>query len=382
VGTFTKLRKKEMASPASPFVYRYVQDEAAFDAAVKDLHGKSAYAFDSEGVNLGRSPGSLTAATISSLDNPVIYVIDVQVLGGDKVFSRTEPSLAQILEGGASIITLDCRSDSDALFHHFGVKLANVCDVQILDQAERILSGELPPKRCIFLTDSYVPHLASMGAVAERLGVDIPGTTTAPHKLDSKAWEKRPLKEEAIAYAASDVQFIREMHNKAWTMVRMKLASLDANWEKFWNQLEASYKQHSMRYVAMYRDRIEPPRHTSSQYFLSKDERDFIIEEHPIVDELHLPVDHPRKLGQQRGRKGQEKLDSAIQALKSTDGGIKVREKAFIDVMFVLQHDRWYTDVTRAEIRRLAGQFPFTANQRSKISNLPKLRNDDDDSDY
>jgi hypothetical protein len=89
-----------------------------------------------------------------------------------------------------------------------------------------------------------------------------------------------------------------------------------------------------------------------------------------------------RKLGQQRGRKGQEKLESAIQALKSTDGGIKNREKAFIDVMFVLQHDRWYTDEGRAEIRRLAGQFPFTANQRSKISNPPKLRNDDDDSDY
>jgi ribonuclease D len=208
-----------------------------------------------------------------------------------------------------------------------------------------------------------------MGAVAKRLGVDFSGKTTAPHLFDSKAWEKRPLKEEAIAYAARDVHVIREMHNKAWTMVRLKLASSNAKWEKFWNQLETSYKQHSMRYVAMFRDRIETPRQTSSHFSLSRDERNFIIEEHPIVDEIDLPIHHPRKLGQQRVRQGQEKWDSAIQALKSTDGGIKVREKAFIDVMFVLQHDRWYTDEGRAEIPALRDSFrsPQTSGARFQI---------------
>ncbi len=51
-------------------------------------------------------------ATIASLDDLLMYVFDVQVLGAEKVF-------AQFLEGDAPIVTFDCRSDSDALFRHF-----------------------------------------------------------------------------------------------------------------------------------------------------------------------------------------------------------------------------------------------------------------------
>ncbi len=39
--------------------------------------------------------------TIASLDDPLIYVFDVQVLTAKKVFFCEEPSLAQILEGDA-----------------------------------------------------------------------------------------------------------------------------------------------------------------------------------------------------------------------------------------------------------------------------------------
>ena len=239
----------------SPFIF--VQDEASFDASIKALLGRSAYAFDAEGVNLGRSPGSLTVATIVSLDDPLIHVFDVQVLGAEKVFSRKDPSLAQILEGDAPIVTFDCRSDSDALFHHFGVRICNVRDVQVLDQAARIFNGELPPNRCNYLVRVSVPRLAGMDDVAKRLEAALPSTLAAPHMLDSKAWEKRPLKADAIEYAAKDVQIIREMHNKAWMMIREKLVSLKSKhggnhaspWEAFWSLLEDAYVERSMQYV-------------------------------------------------------------------------------------------------------------------------------------
>lgn len=204
----------------SPFIF--VQDEASFDASINALLGRSAYAFDAEGVNLGRSPGSLTVATIASLDDPLIHVFDVQVLGAEKGFSRKDPSLAQILERDAPIVTFDCQSDSDALFHHFGVRICNVRDVQVLDQAARIFIGELPPKRCNYLVRAGVPRLTGMDDVAKRLEAALPSTLAAPHMLDSKAWEIRPLKADAIEYAAKDVQIIREMHNKAWMMIREK----------------------------------------------------------------------------------------------------------------------------------------------------------------
>ena len=206
----------------SPFIF--VQDEASFDASINALLGRSAYAFDAEGVNLGRSPGSLTVATIASLDDPLNHVFVFQVLGAEKGFSlsRKDPSLAQILERDAPIVTFDCRSDSDALFHHFGVRICNVRDVQVLDQAARIFIGELPPKRCNYLVRAGVPRLTGMDDVAKRLEAALPSTLAAPHMLDSKAWEKRPLKADAIEYAAKDVQIIQEMHNKAWMMIREK----------------------------------------------------------------------------------------------------------------------------------------------------------------
>ncbi len=329
--------------------------------------------FDSEGVDLGRSPGSLTVVTIASLNDPLIYVFDVQVLGAHKVFSRKEASLTQILEGNTPIVTFDCRSDSDALFHHFGVRLSNVRDVQVLDQAARILFGELPPKRCTFLLNKEVPRLAGMDAVARRLEVALPSTKFAPHMLDSKAWEKRPLKAGAIEYAATDVHIIRDMHDKAWIMIRKRLISFKSRpWKAFWSLLEDAYVQRSMQYVSLLRDNLNSR---------SSLDRKFFIEEHPLVDESCLPKDHPRRLGELGLCRGQEKWDSVIHLLKAAEPH-KDTSKAFNGVMFVLQHDEWYTDEGLEEIRRLAGNFPFTHKQRMQILNPPKLTRDCDEDDY
>jgi hypothetical protein len=78
---------------------------------------------------------------------------------------------------------------------------------------------------------------------------------------------------------------------------------------------------------------------------------------------------------------GQEKWDGVVRLLKSTDSP-KPTGKAYEGVMFVLQHNEWYTDKGLQEICHLAGSYPFTAKQRNQILSPPKLDRREDDEDY
>lgn len=135
--------------------------------------------------------------------------MDVQGLGGDKVFASS--AFKGILASkGQRKIMFDCRADSDALFHQFGVKLSGVQDMQVMDQAIRIYHGESLPQRCDYLCPTFIPRLSNMNAVAKRSGRTI-SKLPSPHKCSSSAWAKRPLDPTAIAYAAQDVFIIKEI---------------------------------------------------------------------------------------------------------------------------------------------------------------------------
>ena len=97
------------------------------------------------------------------------YVVDVKVLTGERVFSSHKSSFRSLLEDPNVVkVTFDCRSDSDALFHQFGVTIQGVLDIQILDQAVRINSGEDVPHRNPYIVHGGVPFLEGMSAVATR----------------------------------------------------------------------------------------------------------------------------------------------------------------------------------------------------------------------
>ena len=99
----------------------YVSTEEQLLQAVAEISKSNCIAFDCEGVDLGRD-GPLTVATFSTLASEApIYVVDVQGLGGDKVFASS--AFKGILASkGQRKIMFDCRADSDALFHQFGVR--------------------------------------------------------------------------------------------------------------------------------------------------------------------------------------------------------------------------------------------------------------------
>ena len=109
--------------------------EEKFMHAVEEVSAHSRVGFDAEGVNLSRT-GELTIATFQGFDGVAaetpIYVVDIEVLGGDIVFSKMLPSFRSLLEDSAvNKVTFDCRGDSDALFRQFGIYLAGVLGLYV-----------------------------------------------------------------------------------------------------------------------------------------------------------------------------------------------------------------------------------------------------------
>jgi hypothetical protein len=353
------MKEFSIPSEAAEVLVVLVDSEDELLSAIIDVGAHPRVAFDCEGVNLGRS-GELTIATFQGIsgdpDDTPIFVVDVEALGGDRVFSNEWVSFRSILED-ASItkVTFDCRGDSDALFHQFGVSLAGTLDLQIFDQAVRIHNGEAPPKRNTYLYNGGIPLLSNMEQVLSRYStltkID---KSSAPHRWDNSVWKKRPLTEASVRYAANDVNVIKVLRQN------MNAAAVP-NW------LMERVASHSKRYEAIFRDR--------SKEVVRTCEKTFVMEEHGIILENELPASHPKKPCQAAPH-AQQKWDKAVTSLRLKG------PSAFDDVLFVLQHNDWYTDDGRKELRRLAQSYPFTSKQRTRIAYPPSLKRQDDDSDW
>ena len=217
-------------------------------AAIDGLEGATHIALDAEGVDLSRV-GLMTVLVLkridlaSSVPSPA-FLVDLHELGGPgRAFSSPEgQALKRLVESSTALrVTFDCRTDSDALWHQFGVRLTNVLDLQVYDQGVRLHYGEPPPRR----NGSWVPYVTGMAKVGPRYvdradfrALDV---SPAPHKLDANAWAKRPLSDRAWAYAANDAHLIdlmfRAMEAKEITL-----------------HLKSRVALHSDRYVRVFRD--------------------------------------------------------------------------------------------------------------------------------
>ena len=98
---------------------------------------------DLEGVNLGRN-GSISILSLYAVHLGIIYLVDVHTLG-EAAFSSPRPgqdtSLRAILESPSiKKVIFDVRNDSDALYSHYGISLAGVQDLQLMELATRIWS--------------------------------------------------------------------------------------------------------------------------------------------------------------------------------------------------------------------------------------------------
>jgi hypothetical protein len=380
-----------------------VNTENAFIAAVEALSCHRELAFDCEGVHLGRK-GALTVISLLGLDDGngdfcdgklrIAYIFDVQTLTGERVFSREAPhNLRGLLEDlEVTKVTYDCRQDSDALFHQFGVTLRGVLELQVLDQAVRLQKREeLPCPSSLYVKDPIPPLLQSMSAMVQRYCAlsasgnkssiesvtnafaGLGGTTkhsgqrlAGPHKQNPSVWGERPLLPDAILYAAGDLLDIEFLLHEMRKNGADELPEL----------LKDAVAKHSKRYEDV-RDSVGM--------------RTMDAVEVPIVDQAMLAKldganSGPRVAAPWRKKnRGQEKWESLMEKFRSYQAhkitSSQITNSIYSDAVFILQHDNWYTNAANAELRRLAEDYPFSSSQRRQIAHPKPLVQDDSD-DY
>lgn len=108
------------------------------------------------------------------------------------------------------------RNDSDALYSHFGIKLAGVQDLQLMELATRSF-----PRRRVNGLARCIENDAPMTAAerqrwkaTKQKGVDL----FAPERGGSyEVFNVRPLAEDIIQYCVEDVRLLPSVTNKATT---------------------------------------------------------------------------------------------------------------------------------------------------------------------
>ena len=172
---------------------------------------------DLEGNNLSRS-GTLSLLTILVEPRRTIYLIDVTTLGREAftTASSNQRTLQYILESNDIIkVFFDIRNDSDALFGLYGIRVAGIQDLQLMELAARRSS-----KRCVNGLARCIEQDAQLGiaeqrtwkAVKER-GRDL----FAPERGGSYAvFDTRPLSDDMKKYCVQDVSLmpvLRELYS-------------------------------------------------------------------------------------------------------------------------------------------------------------------------
>ncbi|KAK4900035.1 hypothetical protein LTR27_002798 [Elasticomyces elasticus] len=191
---------------------------------------------DLEGVQLSRD-GTLSILTLlvdEGTAEKQVYLVDVHTLGA-KAFDTAgtkQKTMKDILQDDTiPKVFFDIRSDSDALFAHFGVKMAGVEDVQLMENATR--------------TTTKQRRLVS--GLARCIEQNIHGASTASWKSAKEKGEKlfksehggsyevfnqRPLSAEILSYCVGDVQFLPELRNLFWSQTKNCREVVDAATER------------------------------------------------------------------------------------------------------------------------------------------------------
>ncbi|KAF2678020.1 hypothetical protein K458DRAFT_423432 [Lentithecium fluviatile CBS 122367] len=164
---------------------------------------------DLEGINLSRS-GSISILQLFILPTATTHLVDIHTLGtlAFTTPSATGDTLKSILESAAvPKAFFDVRCDSDALYSHFGINLAGVVDIQLLELAtrsgsKRFISGLAKcMERDLPMTSAERQTWMATKETGRRL--------FAPERGGSyEVFNKRPLPQEIREYCMQDVKFL------------------------------------------------------------------------------------------------------------------------------------------------------------------------------
>jgi len=199
-----------MATTTSPYGYILVDDTEKLAFVSSLLQNEKILAVDCEGTNLSRH-GKVCLLQIATESET--FLVDVLSLGQDTF----KHGIDRILQDNRIVKVMhDCRADSDALFHQYSVKLANVYDLQTAHALHQKVSESWAPKNRASLVDLVKAHAPQEGtALAYK-------TNLRPQYKDNPAiWEQRPLSQQLINYACADVRMMFPIYSSLKTKVDM-----------------------------------------------------------------------------------------------------------------------------------------------------------------
>ncbi|KAJ6482474.1 ribonuclease H-like domain-containing protein [Mycena sanguinolenta] len=199
------------------------------------LENTTSLAVDLEGVAICRS-GTLCIMQLKASESDTIWLVDIVVLGAN-AFEATGAgghSLKSILESSSvKKLFFDVRNDSDTLFNLFGVALANVLDLQLLEVAVRSSNLRGPPRFVTGLVSclgTYLAPLKSAAIVRSWAEVKEAGLLlfTPERGGEYEIFEKRPLAPELVKYCAQDVALLHELE----VVLHHRIGPRGHNWEQ------------------------------------------------------------------------------------------------------------------------------------------------------
>lgn len=256
------------ASPSSKFVLVRTVEECR--KAVNALSAHPRIALDCEGVALSRtgrlcllqakgldtvyifdlvnSPTNTTGANLYASDQDKRQIVRAQLSHARRMFEKG--GLKKLLEDkSVTKIMHDCRHDSDALYHQFGIKLGPVIDTQVVFFVLR---------RCTGLEDGLPVSLKTLlkkfSFVSDN-ELEVKNSVKESMKGDSDFWLQRPLSETALWYARLDVEHLLPLLNLLSKLIQQ--SSKEA-----WN--DAVHE--SQRYLTVFRDDFDGPRKAQVEY--------------------------------------------------------------------------------------------------------------------
>ncbi|KAJ5389389.1 uncharacterized protein N7496_000457 [Penicillium cataractarum] len=165
---------------------------------------------DLEGVDLSRR-GTISILQVFIYPLGEIYLVDIYTLQ-TKAFtvcsSKRGQTLLAILESpNIPKVFFDVRNDSDALFSHFGVELAGVIDLQLMELATRYFS-----KRCVNGLAKCIERDAPINGEQRRIWREFKEKGRqlfAPELGGSfEIFNVRPLPDSILKYCAQDVHIL------------------------------------------------------------------------------------------------------------------------------------------------------------------------------
>ncbi|CAN8062826.1 unnamed protein product [Agarophyton chilense] len=244
----TKPRRSPHPDRPDALQLRYVTSVAECADAMQVLSAFKRVAVDCEGVALSRT-GRLCLLQVASPHHVFVFdLVSSQPAHAENMFQQG--GLKQLLENrDVYKVMHDCRNDSDALYHQFGVKLGPVIDTQVVFAVLRTVRG-MPQG----LPVSLKTLLKKFTSVTEQ-DLCMKNAIKTSMKGDDDFWYRRPLSPQALQYARLDVQHLLSITN----LLSKYIHSADKNaWPLVLNQ--------SQFYLSVFRDDEHGPKKAQRQY--------------------------------------------------------------------------------------------------------------------